>query len=77
MNSADALTRLTGMHLDEARKILNVEKDTSLEEIKKNYTHLFEANDSTKGGSFYLQSKVVRALERIELELNKGNEKTQ
>jgi import inner membrane translocase subunit TIM16 len=29
---------------------------------------LFNVNDPTKGGSFYLQSKVVRAKERFELE---------
>jgi import inner membrane translocase subunit TIM16 len=29
---------------------------------------LFKVNDKETGGSFYLQSKVVRAKERIELE---------
>jgi len=28
-------------------------------------------NDKSTGGSFYLQSKVVRAKERVELELDK------
>ena len=27
---------------------------------------MFEANDTGKGGSFYLQSKIVRARERLE-----------
>ena len=34
----------------------------------QNYTNLFKANDPAKGGSFYLQSKVVRAKERFEAE---------
>jgi mitochondrial import inner membrane translocase subunit TIM16 len=29
---------------------------------------MFKCNDSSAGGSFYIQSKVVRAKERIELE---------
>ncbi len=35
---------------------------------KQNYDHLFNANDPSKGGSFYIQSKVVRAKERFDLE---------
>lgn len=31
--------------------------------------HLYQANDVAKGGSFYLQSKVFRAKERVELEM--------
>ena len=30
----------------------------------------FEANDPKKGGSFYLQSKIYRAKEAIEIEIN-------
>ena len=32
------------------------------------FVTLFQVNDRSKGGSLYLQSKVVRALERIEQE---------
>jgi len=39
------------------------------QEIDKKYKHLFEVNDKAKGGSFYLQSKVFRAKERIDSEL--------
>ena len=46
-----------GMTVDEAKMILNVEK-IDAEAIKKNYEHLFEVNDKSKGGSLYLQSKV-------------------
>ena len=39
--------------------------------LLQNYYHLFKVNDKKAGGSFYLQSKVVRAKERLELELDK------
>ncbi|XP_054163898.1 uncharacterized protein LOC128961664 [Oppia nitens] len=50
-----------GMSLQEAMQILNVE-DMKLtkpneESILKNYNHLLEVNDKSKGGSFYIQSK--------------------
>jgi import inner membrane translocase subunit TIM16 len=64
----DPLTRQTGMSLDEAGQILNVDVNADMEEITKRYEHLFKVNDQKLGGSFYLQSKVVRAKERIELE---------
>lgn len=59
----------TGISLEEALKILNVEKPNEKEQIEKHYKYLMEANDRSKGGSFYLQSKVVRAKERIDEEL--------
>ncbi|XP_073819607.1 mitochondrial import inner membrane translocase subunit Tim16 [Musca autumnalis] len=59
----------TGMTLEEAKQILNVEDLKNLEEITKKYEHLFAANDKSKGGSFYLQSKVFRAKERIDQEI--------
>ncbi|CAG8821570.1 8075_t:CDS:2, partial [Racocetra persica] len=74
---ADALTRQTGMTLEEACQILNIKKDTlDPAQVTKNYDHLFKSNDTSVGGSFYIQSKVVRAKERIELELssNSSNE---
>ncbi|KAI7846868.1 Pam16-domain-containing protein [Circinella umbellata] len=64
----DALTRKTGMSIEEACQILNVSKEAELEKILKNYEHLFNVNETAKGGSFYIQSKVVRAKERIEME---------
>lgn len=42
----------------EAIDILNVDKKLDAKEIQEKYKHLFEANDKSKGGSFYLQSKV-------------------
>lgn len=57
----------TGVTLEEAMQILNLDK-LDREKIQKNYEHLFSVNDKTKGGSFYLQSKIVRAKERIDAE---------
>lgn len=58
----------SGITLEEAQQILNVSK-LDPEEVYKNYEHLFNINDKAKGGSFYLQSKVFRAKERIDQEL--------
>lgn len=59
----------TGISLEEALRILNAERPNQKELIEKNFKYLFEANDRAKGGSFYLQSKIVRAKERIDDEL--------
>lgn len=56
------------MTLEEAQQILNTNK-LDPDEVLKNYEHLFDVNDKAKGGSFYLQSKVFRAKERIDEEL--------
>lgn len=64
----EANTR-TGLDLTEAKNILNVKDLDDVEQIEKNFKHLMDANDRTKGGSFYLQSKVFRAKERIDEEL--------
>lgn len=69
----------TGMTLDEACKVLNVKPpqgtQTNVEEIMERFKKLFDVNDPQKGGSFYLQSKVLRARERIEAELRPAFEK--
>ncbi|GJD01030.1 mitochondrial import inner membrane translocase subunit tim16 [Colletotrichum higginsianum] len=63
----------SGMTLDEACKILDVEtpKDGSKSagDVMERFKKLFDANDPKKGGSFYLQSKVLRARERLEKEI--------
>lgn len=66
------------MTLEEAQQILNVNK-LETDEIQKNFDHLFAVNEKTNGGSFYLQSKVFRAKERIDQELasNKPPEERQ
>lgn len=67
------------MTLDEACKILNVKPpaggQASVEEVMSRYKKLFDANDPKGGGSFYLQSKIVRAKERFERELGPLREK--
>ncbi|WZZ05365.1 hypothetical protein YC2023_091286 [Brassica napus] len=52
------------INAQEARQILGVTEQTSWEEILLKYDKLFENN--VKAGSFYLQSKVVRAKECLE-----------
>ncbi|KAK9806371.1 hypothetical protein WJX72_011945 [[Myrmecia] bisecta] len=63
---AKAATAAKQMTLQEAQMILGVDSKTPLEEVLKKYNHLFDVNE--KQGSFYLQSKVYRARERIEAE---------
>ncbi|KYQ46212.1 Mitochondrial import inner membrane translocase subunit Tim16 [Trachymyrmex zeteki] len=64
----------TGLTLEEALRILNVERPDQTELVERNYKYLVEANDKLKGGSFYLQSKIVRAKERIDDELKNQKE---
>ncbi|KAG8252496.1 mitochondrial import inner membrane translocase subunit tim16-like [Homalodisca vitripennis] len=66
-NSAAANAR-TGISLEEALQILNIDK-LDPEKAEKSYEHLFKVNEKTQGGSFYIQSKIVRAKERIDEEL--------
>ena len=78
--SKDANTRLTGMDLQEALKILNLDSISpkskqELIKLNENYKKLFESNDPKNGGSFYLQSKVYRAKERIDLELGENKDR--
>ncbi|XP_034782684.1 mitochondrial import inner membrane translocase subunit TIM16-like isoform X2 [Acipenser ruthenus] len=73
-----AASSISGMTLQEAQQVLNV-STLSPEEIQKNYEHLFKVNDKLVGGSLYLQSKVVRAKERLdeELEIEKQDQSSQ
>ncbi|KAK5780724.1 import motor complex subunit PAM16 PWA37_003375 [Arxiozyma heterogenica] len=62
-----------GITLDESCKILNIEPNNSdsfsLDNINKRFNYLFDVNSKDKGGSFYLQSKIYRAAERLKWEL--------
>ncbi|KAL1589300.1 Mitochondrial import inner membrane translocase subunit tim16 [Cladosporium halotolerans] len=62
----------SGLTLEEACKILNVSPpkagEANLGVVHERFKRLFDMNDPKKGGSFYLQSKVLRARERIEME---------
>ncbi|MCJ1370860.1 mitochondrial import inner membrane translocase subunit TIM16 [Loxospora ochrophaea] len=71
----------SGLTLDEACKILNVKPPqggkANMENIMERFKRLFDINEPSKGGSFYLQSKVLRARERIELEVREAEEAAQ
>lgn len=54
-----------GISLEESKQILNI-KDLTKEEIEERYHHLFKVNEKT---TLYLQSKIVRAKERLDHEL--------
>ncbi|CAR29790.1 hypothetical protein ZYGR_0AD04740 [Zygosaccharomyces rouxii] len=60
-----------GITLDESSKILNLEDEKELDTSKINgkFQYLFDINDKEKGGSFYLQSKIYRAAERLKYEI--------
>lgn len=46
--------------MQESMKILDVRPPLEAEEVQNKYDFLFQLNDKSKGGSFYLQSKVSR-----------------
>jgi import inner membrane translocase subunit TIM16 len=68
-----------GLTLEEACKILNVKPPqngkANMEDVTERFKKLFDVNDPKKGGSFYLQSKILRARERIEGEVRQAEEK--
>ena len=68
-----------GLTLEEACKILNVKPPqggkANIEDVTERFKKLFDNNDPKKGGSFYLQSKILRARERIESEVRQAEEK--
>ncbi|KAL8747646.1 MAG: hypothetical protein Q9190_000493 [Brigantiaea leucoxantha] len=68
-----------GLTLDEACKILNVapprKGQTELNaNVMERFKRLFDVNEPKNGGSFYLQSKILRARERIEMEIESNKE---
>ncbi|KAJ9606897.1 mitochondrial import inner membrane translocase subunit TIM16 [Cladophialophora chaetospira] len=73
----------SGMTLDEACKILNVKPPqggiTNMENVMERFKKLYDLNEPKKGGggSFYLQSKILRARERIEMEVRNAERKAQ
>lgn len=58
------------MAREQALEILNFPTSArpKPDEVSKQFTRYFEANDPAKGGSFYLQSKIFRAKEALERE---------
>ena len=45
--------------------------------VMERFKQLFDANEVERGGSFYLQSKVLRARERIEREVEGWREEAE
>jgi import inner membrane translocase subunit TIM16 len=76
-----AFSSHSGLTLEEACKILNVKPPqggkANMEDVMDRFKKLFDANDPKKGGSFYLQSKILRARERIESEARVAEEKAE
>ena len=48
-----------------------------MEPIVARFKKLFDGNEPQKGGSFYLQSKILRARERIELEVRMAEQEAE
>ena len=69
----------SGLTLDEACKILNVKPPmggkTDMPAVMDRFKKLYDLNEPKKGGSFYLQSKILRARERIEAEVRDAERK--
>jgi mitochondrial import inner membrane translocase subunit TIM16 len=70
-----------GLTVQEACKILDVPQPAGretraadMERMLERFQKLFDTNDPKKGGSFYLQSKILRARQRIEDELKAAEE---
>ncbi|VDM16095.1 unnamed protein product [Hydatigera taeniaeformis] len=68
-SESDFVSSLSGISLEEAKQILNVSDIHNADEVSRKYDYLFNINDKKNGGSLYLQSKVFRAKERIDEEL--------
>ena len=68
-----------GLTLDEACKILNVKPpmagQTNIDTVMERCKKIYDINEPKKGGSFYLQSKILRARERIEMEVREAERK--
>lgn len=59
-----------GISLDESAKILDIDlKNVTLEKIDEKYNYLFNVNSKEQADSFYVQSKVYWAAERLKAEL--------
>ncbi|KAF2190945.1 protein transporter [Zopfia rhizophila CBS 207.26] len=72
-NSKGGTSFSSNITMEEACKILNVGPSKmgqiDMEVVTERFKRLFDLNEPKKGGSFYLQSKILRARERIEREV--------
>ena len=63
------------MEYGQALEVLNIEREAiTVKFVKEQYEKFYNLNDPTKGGSFYLQSKIFRAKESIFDELGLDDE---
>ena len=71
ISANDSVSRKYRMTIDEARNILNLGKEADkppselMKQLLENYQRMMKANEKT---SHYVQSKIVRARERLEAE---------
>lgn len=79
--SAARTAGASGLTLDEACKILNVKPpqggQANMDSVMERFKKLYDLNDPKTGGSFYLQSKILRARERIENEVRDAARRAQ
>uniref|UniRef100_A0A6V1W657 Mitochondrial import inner membrane translocase subunit TIM16 n=1 Tax=Heterosigma akashiwo TaxID=2829 RepID=A0A6V1W657_HETAK len=81
----EAVNTVTGkkkVSVQEALQILNISKASAkqldAEEVQSQFKKYFENNEVSKGGSFYIQSKIYRAKEALDAEMAKQSQnKTQ
>ncbi|KAL6937987.1 hypothetical protein ACO0RG_004514 [Hanseniaspora osmophila] len=74
-----AAKEIGGITVSESCQILNLQKAdiNNLDKINKQYEYLFNVNDVEKGGSFYLQSKIYRAAERLKHDIKQAQDELQ
>lgn len=48
-----------------------IAEEVDMKQVMERFKKLFDANEVQQGGSFYLQSKILRARERIEGEVRR------
>ena len=62
----------------EAAEILHLPEGGAADaaQVAARYDKLYAMNDPSKGGSFYLQSKILRAREALDAEIAAGGAKT-
>eukprot|EP00615_Pteridomonas_danica_P001564 CAMPEP_0114360404 /NCGR_PEP_ID=MMETSP0101-20121206/23838_1 /TAXON_ID=38822 ORGANISM="Pteridomonas danica, Strain PT" /NCGR_SAMPLE_ID=MMETSP0101 /ASSEMBLY_ACC=CAM_ASM_000211 /LENGTH=114 /DNA_ID=CAMNT_0001504623 /DNA_START=72 /DNA_END=416 /DNA_ORIENTATION=- len=70
---AKAASQTGRMEVSEAIQVLNFPKEElnplGAQKILERYDTMFKSNDPASGGSFYLQSKVYRAKESLDIEI--------
>ncbi|KAH3681182.1 hypothetical protein WICPIJ_007877 [Wickerhamomyces pijperi] len=73
--SSASKAREIGISLDESAKILDIDlKNVTLDKIDEKYNYLFNVNSKEQADSFYVQSKVYWAAERLKAELKAKQE---